>query len=223
MDVLHLGGGRLGDRILDVLRQQGDHVLSVDDPEGLATALEEHGPFEWMVSAGFRHIVSERQLSAAGDACNVHISLLPWGRGAHPNVWMIADGEPAGVTVHRMVPAVDAGPIFAQRRVPTTFADTAASLYDRLQDAAVDLFARTWPALRNHDIEPEPQPDGGSYHVISELAEVADIDLDEHVTWRRAMNVMRALTFPPYENLVVEVDGTRYHVGIDITPLEDGV
>lgn len=221
MDVLHLGGGRLGERVLAVLREHDDRILSVSDREALGDALAEHGSFEWMVSAGFRYIVSEPQLAAVKDACNVHTSLLPWGRGAHPNVWMLADGEPAGVTVHRMVAAVDAGPIFAQRRVPTTFADTAASLYDRLQDAAVDLFAESWPALRNHDIEPEAQPNGGSYHVASELTELADIALDEQVTWEWAMNVMRALTFPPHRNLVVERNGRRFHVEIDVTELDD--
>lgn len=221
MDVLHLGGGRLGERILTVLEQHDDRVVPVEDREGLVVALEEDGPFEWMVSAGFRHLVSRDQLSAVRDTCNVHTSLLPWGRGAHPNVWMLAAGEPAGVTIHRMVPAVDAGPIFAQRSVPTTFADTAASLYDRLQDAAVELFADSWPVLRTHDIAPDPQPEGGSYHVTSDLDELADIDSDRNVTWGRAINVMRALTFPPHRNLVVEREGRRFHIEIGITEIDD--
>lgn len=223
MNVLHLGGGRLGQRILAVLREhRDDRVESVTDRDSLAAALDKGAEFDWMVSAGFRHIITEDQLALVTDCCNVHISFLPWGRGANPNVWMLADEEPAGVTIHRMIPAVDAGPIFSQRRVSTTLADTAATLYGRLLAAAVDLFAETWPALRNGEIQPEPQSVGGSYHTASDLANLADIDLDDEVTWKRAIDVMRALTFPPYQNLVVEQDGRRYHVEIDIAEVNHG-
>ena len=219
MKVVHLGGSPLGDSVYEALEEQGDDVRSATTLDELQPLLEE--PVDWIVSAGFRHIVPEGWLARASDACNVHTSYLPWGRGMHPNVWMIAEGEPAGVTIHRMVPRLDAGPIFAQREVPTSFSDLACDLYDRLQDAAVALFRQTWPAIRGGGITPTPQVGDGSHHFHSEMLRLGEIDLDEPISWRNALNTLRALTYPPYRNVVVAVEGRRYHVEVRVEDVTD--
>lgn len=112
MRIAHLGGSRLGDRILQVLQSTDDDVESANDLEELRSLLDA-GPADWMVSAGFRYRVPADCLERSKDSCNVHTSLLPWGRGSQPNIWAINDKEPAGVTIHRMTPQLDAGPIFA--------------------------------------------------------------------------------------------------------------
>lgn len=218
MRILHLGGNDLGDRILAWLRNHEDHVDTVTDRAGLDAA--EIRNYDWAVSAGFRHIVPASVLDLVPHACNVHTSLLPWGRGAHPNVWAIVDQEPAGVSIHRMTPGVDEGPIYAQREVAVSFGDVASDLHARLQDAAYDLFVATWPQLREEAIEPIPQPAGGSHHRVRDLDELADIDLDGTVTWRRALDTLRALTFPPNRNLVVQEDGRTFHLEIRITEVD---
>lgn len=220
MRVVHLGGNRLGDRVLDVLTDGDDDVTSVDDLEGLADAVLTE-PVDWLVSAGFRHVVGGEVLGTVGDSVNVHTSLLPWGKGANPNVWAIVDQEPAGVSLHRMVAALDAGPLWAQAAVETSLGDDGRALYLRLEDAAVDLFRRTWPRLRAGDIEPEEQRGRGSSHRSAKLRHLADIDLDATVTWRRAIDVLRALTFPPHRNVVLESDGRRYHLELHIHELDE--
>lgn len=219
MNVIHLGGNRLGDRVHAILADAEGDVPTVTTLNGLEEALGQRS-FDWMVSAGFGHVVPAKLLARVDNACNVHTSLLPWGRGAHPNVWMIVDHEPAGVSIHEMVPTVDAGPVFVQREIEISFADDAKDVYKNLENAAVDLFAETWPRLRNREVTAEPQSGGGSYHRSAELEELADIDLDDSVTWRRALDVLRALTFPPHQNLVVEVEDRRYHVEINLTALD---
>lgn len=214
MNILHLGGSRLGDRILEVLQRHGHDPKTVDTLDD-ARALLADRP-DWIVSAGFRHILASEDLTLAGDSVNVHTSLLPYGRGANPNVWSIVDHEPAGATLHRMVPAVDAGPVWDQYEVPTTFGDTAATVYRRVEDAAVLLFAIRWPDIRDGKIAPDPQPTGGSHHYARQMHELADIDLEGTVTWRQALDTLRALTFPPHDNIVVEEDGRRWSVRLDV-------
>src|SRR5437868_7353950 len=48
---------------------------------------------------------------------NLHPSLLPFNRGACPNVWSIVDGTPAGATLHYIDSHIDTGDIVAQHRV----------------------------------------------------------------------------------------------------------
>lgn len=219
MRVLHLGGNELGDRILHWLREREDVVHSVVDLPQLRGL--DVSQFDWIVSAGFRHMVPENVLQQVSNSCNVHTSYLPWGRGAHPNVWAIAYGEPAGVSIHVMTAGLDEGPIYAQRRVHTTFGDVGKDLYDRLQESAYLLFVATWPNIRDGNIDPVPQPSGGSYHESRDLSLLAELDLDEQVVWRHALDILRALTFPPYKNLIIERDGKRYHVEIDVTEIVD--
>lgn len=64
---------------------------------------------------------------------NVHASLLPQLRGAAPINWAIIRGhEESGVTIMRMVLALDAGPVLKQARCPIGPDMTAGALYEML-------------------------------------------------------------------------------------------
>src|SRR4029078_12187716 len=75
------------------------------------------GP-DWVVSHGDRHIVRADAVEARpGRFVNLRIALLPYNRGADPNLWSWVDGTPKGVTIHLMEPGVDTGPVLAQSAV----------------------------------------------------------------------------------------------------------
>jgi methionyl-tRNA formyltransferase len=64
---------------------------------------------------------------------NLHASLLPDYRGAAPISWAIIRGETqTGVSIIRMVPRLDAGPVLAERRTEIGPTMTAGELSDRL-------------------------------------------------------------------------------------------
>ena len=48
---------------------------------------------------------------------NLHISYLPWNRGAHPNFWSFFDATPTGVSIHLIDKGIDTGPIIVQKKV----------------------------------------------------------------------------------------------------------
>ncbi len=101
---------------------------------------------------------------------NLHPSLLPFNRGACPNVWPIVDGTPAGVTLHYVDAAIDTGDIIAQQPVEVEPVDTAATLYRKLEQASLDLFRRTWPRLRSGDVPRLPQStEAGTSHRVRDL------------------------------------------------------
>jgi methionyl-tRNA formyltransferase len=71
---------------------------------------------------------------------NVHPSLLPRWRGAAPVERAIMAGDSAtGVTIHRTVKELDAGPVAAQEAFPIAPDDDAGAVYSRAADVAVEL------------------------------------------------------------------------------------
>ena len=70
--------------------------------------------------------------------------------------------------------------------------------------------------MKTGRIEPTAQQQGGSHHYVRDMQELAALDLSEKVTWAEAINILRALTFPPHQNIVVEKDGARYTVRLEV-------
>jgi methionyl-tRNA formyltransferase len=88
------------------------------------------------VMASFDQIIGARALAVPRQGwMNVHPSALPARRGPEPVYWTIADGDRiAGITMHRAVPKVDAGPVLVQRTLEVAADDTSGTLTRRLSD-----------------------------------------------------------------------------------------
>lgn len=146
---------------------QGEEVFQTEEPPDLAW-LEDVAP-DWIVSHGYRHIVRAPVLERFPDRIvNLHISLLPWNRGADPNLWSWLDDTPKGVSVHLMDSGVDTGDLLAQLEVHFTGEETLASSYAALQDAVVALFGERWPAIRTQRAARRPQRGAGSVHRVAD-------------------------------------------------------
>lgn len=127
---------------------------------------------EWVVSFGYRKIIPKHIIEQyRGRIINIHMSMLPWNRGAHPNFWAWFDDTPHGVSIHRISEDLDKGEILAQRKV--SYLDfrygrddaTLRSTYEDLIVAAVGLFDRSWPKIVDGSITPYRGGDfTGSYH-----------------------------------------------------------
>jgi methionyl-tRNA formyltransferase len=144
-------------------------------PASIARTLELSGDKEvktdpdWIVCYGHRERICEPMLSRyAGRIVNLHISLLPWNRGAEPNLWSWIEHTPKGVSIHLIDAGLDTGPIMAQREVQFDPSDTLASSYARLRMEVERLFADTWPQIRRSGITPKVQPACGSMHKRTE-------------------------------------------------------
>jgi methionyl-tRNA formyltransferase len=123
---------------------------------------------------------------------NVHPSLLPRWRGAAPVERAIMAGDPeTGVTIHRTVKELDAGPIAAQRAFPIEPEDDAGSIFAKAAATAVELLEDVLP-----DPGFTPQPAEGVTY--AEKISAADRELD----WSR-----------PAEELVNQVRALSPHIG----------
>ncbi|MDP6439837.1 MAG: methionyl-tRNA formyltransferase [Candidatus Brocadiia bacterium] len=113
-------------------------ALEVYQPESMKRAealdrVRDVGPGLVAVVA-FGEVLRPEVLAVPEHGClNVHASLLPKYRGAAPINWATIRGErETGVTVQRMSPELDAGPILAQESVAIGGNQTAGELHDRL-------------------------------------------------------------------------------------------
>jgi len=88
----------------------------------------------------------------------VHPSLLPKYRGAAPVAWALLRGEArTGVTIYRLVEALDAGPMFAQHAVAIEPGEDAGQLTDRLAKLGAQELVRTLEVISRGTAEPRAQ------------------------------------------------------------------
>jgi methionyl-tRNA formyltransferase len=107
-----------------------------------------------IVVAAFGQILRRTVLELPPLGClNAHASLLPRWRGASPANAAIAAGDPeTGVTLMKMDPGLDTGPIIAQRHEPIHADDTTATLLARLAGLGAALARETLPAWARGEI-----------------------------------------------------------------------
>jgi len=91
---------------------------------------------------------------------NVHASLLPRYRGASPvHRAVIAGDQNTGVTIMRVVKALDAGPMLANATVPIGPDDTTPIVESLLAIQGADLLVRTLDAIEEGTAIETPQDD----------------------------------------------------------------
>jgi len=99
----------------------------------LIKVIDQDSP-ELVVLAGFMRILTPHFVNHyEGRLINIHPSLLPAFTGLHTHARAIEMGcRFAGVTVHRVTPELDYGPILAQAVVPVLKGDTESDLASRV-------------------------------------------------------------------------------------------
>jgi methionyl-tRNA formyltransferase len=142
---------------------------------------------------------------------NVHPSLLPRWRGAAPvERAILAGDERTGVTIHRTVEKLDAGPVAAQEAFPIGPDDDAGAIFARAGEAAARLLARVLPEPVFHE-----QPEEGATYAEKIGPADRELHLDDPVdAWRR----VRALS--PHIGAWATLEGRR--VIVWRARLEDG-
>jgi len=168
--------------IKQVAIEQGVTVLTPDRPRGddfLAEIAALQPDISVVVAYG--HILKREVLDVpALGSINVHASLLPELRGAAPINWAIARGHSkTGVTVMRMVEAMDAGPILHTVEEPIFEDENASELTVRLSELGAAALIEALTLMTAADIKGEPQDDDLATFAPKVSRQVARID------WRR--------------------------------------
>jgi methionyl-tRNA formyltransferase len=163
--------------------------IEVRQPERLDDAFDPE--VDTVVAAAYGLLIPEPVLERA-LWLNVHPSLLPRWRGAAPIERALMAGDPeTGVSIIKLVPELDAGPIAAQRAFPLREEDDFGTVSARAGELAAELLEEVLPRP-----ELTPQPEEG-------LTYAAKIGPDDRVLdWNR-----------PPEELLNQVRALSPHIG----------
>ena len=134
---------RAGRGLRETVSRVEEVALALGLPLERTGPLSENGPLLEAVTASppdailvvdFAQLIREPFLDAPRWGClNIHPSLLPRWRGAAPVQRALMSGDvETGVTVFRLVPEMDAGPILRQVSIPVEPTATASELYEKL-------------------------------------------------------------------------------------------
>lgn len=143
---------------------------------------------ELVISYNYNYVISQECINTVHEnIINMHISLLPWNRGASPNIWSFIDNTPKGVTIHMLSAGVDEGDIlFQEEAYFDPQIETFQTTHTKLNDMIRYLFMRNWPIICSGQYKElrKKQIGNGSYHTTADLKE-----LKENVTFDWSDNI----------------------------------
>jgi len=149
--------------------------------DGTAKAIWGQLKIDLAVVVAYGHILPAWMLDSCPlGAWNLHFSLLPRWRGASPVHHTIAAGdEETGVTLMKIVPGLDEGPILAQTRMRLTGQETSDQLFSALAKDAADLLRANLPSMMDGSAAAVPQDDSSATYAPKLKKELAKLDLSK--------------------------------------------
>ena len=126
--------------------------------------------FDWVVSYGYSHIIKQDMIDKAKNPIiNLHISYLPFNKGADPNFWSWLENTLKGVTIHQIDKGIDTGDILIQKEVKFKGDETLSSSYEILKEEIENLFIESFDNIIKGCILPKKQNGKGTFHLKKDL------------------------------------------------------
>lgn len=166
---------------------KSERTGKLSENASLIKALDDENPAIIFV-IDFGQIIREPFLSRM--CLNIHPSLLPEYRGAAPIQRALLEGKKyTGVSVFRLVKAMDAGEIFSQKRIEIFPDDNASNLYTRLSRIGSEIAAE---AVKNIASLTFTQQDDSQATYAQKLSK-EDFVLSFSMTAKKFTDTVRAL------------------------------
>jgi methionyl-tRNA formyltransferase len=165
---------------------------------------------ELIVVVAYGQILPPSILDIPEYGCiNVHASLLPRYRGAAPINWAIARGETVtGVTIMKMDPGMDTGPMLHVREMPIGEDDTAETMFPKLSSLGAQALTEALGKLREGTLAESSQD--------TSRATYAPMIKKEHgrIEWGKSAREVRDLVrgMTPWPSAFTDHDGKTLKV-----------
>jgi methionyl-tRNA formyltransferase len=188
--------------------------IPVSQPVTLKTEVDRVDLAAWqpdvLVVVAYGLILPRAALDLPRLGCvNIHASLLPRWRGAAPIQRAILAGDAqTGVSIMRMDVGLDTGPVFLERTVAISPAETGGSLHDRLAAEGASAVVEVLDELAVDRARSTPQREDG-------VTYAAKIDKSEAlIDWSRsAVEIERQVrAFNPWPIAETRLDGEQLRI-----------
>ena len=159
----------------------------------------------------YGHILKKSFLTLAPSGCfNFHASILPKYRGASPIETAIAMGEQStGVTLMRVIPKMDAGPIVDFESVVVERSDTGESVRTKIADSCIPLIQRNIQGLLDGNIGERKQDH--SYATYCRKIKKFEGNMDFSAKAKHLVDRIRA--FKSWPGCGFYIDGQKIRIG----------
>lgn len=142
--------------------------------------LETAKNFDIIISFGYQHLIDKNIINNLKcPIINLHISFLPYNRGAHPNFWSFMENTPSGITIHEVDAGIDTGKIIYQNEIDfelfknrniLTFSKTYKTLIREIEN----LFFANVKNIINQNFSSVDQKGKGTYHEKKDLPKLLE-------------------------------------------------
>ena len=119
-----------------------------------------------IISYNYRYLIKKPILNKY-KIINLHISYLPFNRGANPNIWSHIDNTPNGVSIHYINEGIDTGDIIIQKKIILNENMTLKQSYKKLH-FHIQLLFKEW-ILYKKNKTPKKQTKKGTFHLSKDL------------------------------------------------------
>jgi methionyl-tRNA formyltransferase len=129
---------------------------------------------DFILSFGFRKIISIKIIKKIKKPIfNIHLSYLPFNRGAHPNFWSFTENTPAGVSIHKIDKGIDTGNIIIRKKINFNIKlkkfSTFKKTYNYLFLEAEKLFKKNFNKIYNKKYKKILNKKKGTFHYKKDL------------------------------------------------------
>ena len=163
MKILFLGPNKESQKkIINYLKHDNNQIININTNINFENIDDS---FDFLLSYGYRYKIKKEILEKIKIIClNLHISYLPWNKGADPNFWSFAENTPRGVSIHEINENIDDGPIIYRKKIAYKKSDTLFSSYNDLLASIESLFFDKWKYLKKNNYKKKIIKEKGSFH-----------------------------------------------------------
>lgn len=114
MKCLFLGYNRKQTRLINFLKRKKIKIINKKSKILIKDVVDK----DIIISFGYRYLISKKILNRLKrPIINLHMSYLPYNKGAHPNFWSFIHKTKKGVTIHEVDEDIDTGKIIFQKEI----------------------------------------------------------------------------------------------------------
>ncbi len=217
--IIIFGLNNIGNKILKFLKRKKIKIFLIKNKPSLLK-VKKFKP-DLILSLGYRSIVPREFLKIPKlGAYNMHKSLLPMNKGANPVFWTILNMQNAGISIHHMNSKIDNGPIVMQKKINFDFSNNAKDIYEKLEIYQYKIFKEFWKKINKGKLKIIKNKYLPSYHKKKDFLDKINLKSIDKKKFLYFLNFLRASTFPPFKNIIIQDNKKKYHVEIKIKEIK---